>query len=122
VPPYERRPAVNSLTPVCARISLRSAVLAVVLFAAALGGLLGVALPRTSAACDRVNYSCQLSGEVVRERCFDFSCYGKCSSCTNCVSNGCCYHEYMSCPAWPEGSEDVSIICGGKCLRSFDWE
>ncbi len=111
-----------SPTPVYARISLRSAALALVLSATALGGLLGVTLPRAAASCDRRNYACELPGNITGYLCFNFSCYGKCSSCTNCVSSGCCYHEYMRCPAWPEGTSDVAVICGGECLRTFDWE
>lgn len=55
--PDERSLTVTPPPPV-RTTCLRSAALAVVLFAAAVGGLLGATLPRTSASCDHKNYAC----------------------------------------------------------------
>lgn len=86
------------------------------------GAALGFS-PPASASCDRVQFKCPQAGNVVSQLCMNFSCWGKCPDCygSGCSSGGCCYHEYIACPDWG-GELDKSVICGGACLRTHDWE
>lgn len=89
----------------------------------AAGAALGLRAPLADAACERVDYICPQAGNVTSQICMDITCWGKCSACQNsgCRSSGCCYHEYIACPD-RGGREDKSVICGGICLRTHDWE
>lgn len=92
------------------------------IFSIVVGAALGFS-PPANAYCDRLNYDCPQSGRVVSNYCLDQSCYGRCTECFSkgCSSSGCCYHEWIECPDWG-GEWDESVICGGACLRTFDWE
>lgn len=114
----------KTLTPKSSKHFARAAALALILLAGAVGGLLGSSAPTADAACDRRNFDCAESGPIVDSRCYNYDCLSKCIECsTGCGSSGCCYYEWMECPVKPYGQNIVpAVICGGACLRSFDWE